>query len=240
MKFAALSASALLTALPSAAFADSAKYTAIYSPTLDIATRSCEIVNTGVKGDLALNTISGTVDGLGSDNTSIMRTIGNSAGTASSKAGIRFNMVGANVITIENAEMYSGENQVVGNGGKIELDLPNAKVDISRQDAETIGISSSKGNTIAKVVFQSGRPNTDGRLSSGSVVVGKKTNAQRIGTEGFKNLVASRVTGDRSGVVKFTLNDIDESTPTIAISADITCSPIPVATTSPASLRPVR
>ena len=64
----------------------------------------------------------------GSANTSIMRTIGAAEGTAQSKAGIRFNLLGANVLKLEEAEMTNRNGSSVNYDGDIVLRLPRAKV----------------------------------------------------------------------------------------------------------------
>ena len=235
MKAIALSASALLTFIPGAALADSAIYSAVYSPAIDIATRSCTIENTGIQGENLLNAVVGTIDGIGSSNTSIMRTIGQDAGTAQSKAGIRFNMVGANILKLEESSITDVSGNPVGTGS-IALNVPRAKVDgISSAVLNSLGDdlgfepTGRNGSTVAKIDLNGGQPDTP---ISGSIVTGKKLD---IGGEDTRRgdgtkvaLAAARVSGARAGALTFTLNNIDDTTETRIIKTTVSCEPVPV------------
>ena len=244
MKIGYLSAAALLTVLPGAALADSAIYTAVYSPVLDVTTRSCEITRTGVQGDVlngrGLNTQ------INSNNTAVMRTITSEAGTAKSTAGIQFDMVGANIVTISEATMSAidreaGEGELVINrnatantNGTIKVNLPNARVDIKQALARDLGFveSPAKGQTVAQVNFTNGQPNVGGSESDkvGSIVVGQRRGGNRlINNPALEELENDRSSGRRTGTVNFTLTGIDRNTPTTLMQATISCEPVPVA-----------
>lgn len=243
MKAALFTAAAMLAALPGAALADSATYTAIYSPTLDLTTRSCEITNTGVQGSRNIGQNPSINSNIASDNTAIMRTIGQTEGKAQSTAGIRLDMIGANILTIEDATMVtldgSGAPSPSTGDGQIKLDLPTAKADLGGKNLTAIGkelgfeYKNERGSTIATMIFDEGQATEE---KVGSIVLGKKTNsddftgAGRGGTDLIiRKLASSRVNGSRTGTVQFQLNNINEDTPTTLMRATISCEPVPLA-----------
>jgi len=233
MKLGFISAAAMLTLLPGAALADSATYTAVYSPALDVTTRSCEITKTGVEGQVSaglggrgsrLNQLSG------SNNTAIMRTIGKDEGTAESTAGIQFGMVGANIVAIERAEMYA-ERGTVNTSGTIKVNLPNARVDVSNSNARELGftgIKTKNATTVSEVSFANGLLNTLPDARVGSVVVGSRKGGEGGRELTLNQLANNRSSGRRTGTVKFTMTNIDRDTPTTVMSATISCEPVPV------------
>ena len=253
MKAALLSAGAAIVSLstsmamlPGAAQAngvkDSAKYSAVYNPVLDGDNRSCEIINTGIQGGgsgtgLLDENIPGLNSLTGSSNTSVMRTLGQQEGSAGSSAGIQFNMIGANIVTLEQSQMYvyNNESKQLVNGGAISLKVPTAKVKISTAQERTIGDELDfeyeiKGdNNIATVNFSNGTADND---KTGSIITGKKLEElDGIATGSvLSKLANSRASGNRAGVVTFRLDDIDRVEPgdTIIMETIISCEPIPV------------
>lgn len=235
MKLGLISAAALLTLLPCAALArgdgESKTYTAIYSPALDVVTRSCEITRRTVgQGDGQT-----TLD----DNTSVMRTIGQGAGNAVAKAGINFQMVGPNIVAIESASMSavdvsrpnrSGDGIAANTNGSIELIVPNAKVKLLGQtDGKRFGFNPHNGgqSSISKVTFENGQlvQGLGGDNKLGSIIVGSRLNARGMNQKELEN---SRAAGSRSGTVNFKLTGIEANTPTTVMTALISCEPLPV------------
>ena len=250
MKVSWATAAFLLTSIPTAALADTRTYTAIYSPTLDIETRSCTITSTGIQGDAIRAELGGSLNSLtNSSNTSIMRTIGSgtNGSNAVSQAGIRFDMIGANVLSIEDVEMKSESGEQPNYNGSVKLTTDRiAKVNVSNNVERSLGITSprSTGNKrlIAHVKIDGGVAQEGDRGENGSVVIGNLNNVKGNNLS-LNALQEEGSSGSHIGEVKFELQNVRDINETVAIRATISCEPIPIAreqTDDGATLRPIR